>query len=163
MTTSFKQLVDEHGPAVSRIAASYAPPGAGREDLNQEIWLAVWRALPRFRGESLLRTYVFRIAHNRGSTWAIRHKPLELLEDPSRLTDEGEGPEKAASERQEVQQLMRVIRSLPIGHRQVLTLVLEGLSHQEVGETLGLTENAVGVRLHRARKAVRQVMGERDV
>ena len=42
-------------------------------------------------------------------------------------------------------------RELPLGSRQVLTLALEGLSHAEIGEVLGLSDNAVAVRLHRAR------------
>ena len=160
MKHSFDDILLEHGPAVSRIVGSYAPPGAGRDDLLQDAWLAVWKALPRFRGESSLRTYVLRIAHNRGATWSVRRRPVEPIDDDYPVVDERAGPEQTASGRQEIQQLMQAMRTLPLGQRQVLSLVLEGLSHREVGEVLGLAENAVAVRLHRARQAVRLAMGE---
>jgi len=160
MSVLFDQILHEHGPAVSRLVASYASPGPGREDLLQDVWLAVWKALPRFRGESALRTYVLRIAHNRGSTWLVRRRTLELTEDQSAVVDDRADPEQTAFGRQEVRQLMQAMRTLPLGQRQVLGLVLEGLSHREVGQVLGLTENAVGVRLHRARQGIRLAMGE---
>ena len=159
MKHSFDEILLEYGPSVSRIVSSYAPPGPGREELLQDAWLAIWRALPGFRGESSLRTYVLRIAHNRGTTWLVRCRPVEFMDDDS-VVDDRAGPEETASGRQEVQQLMQAIRTLPVGQRQVLSLTLEGLSHREVGTVLGLGENAVAVRLHRARQAVRLAMGE---
>jgi DNA-directed RNA polymerase specialized sigma24 family protein len=55
-----------------------------------------------------------------------------------------------------MERLSRALRELPLGSRQVLALALEGLTHAEIGETLRLHESAVGVRLHRARAALRQ-------
>lgn len=52
------------GPALARVVASYAPPGSNREDLAQEVAMALVRALPAFRGQASLKTYVLRIAHN---------------------------------------------------------------------------------------------------
>jgi RNA polymerase sigma factor (sigma-70 family) len=48
---------------------------------------------------------------------------------------------------------------LPVGHKQMIVLMLEGLSHAEIGEVLGITENNVAVRLTRARKALKEEMG----
>ena len=160
MKVAFDEILLEHGATVSRLVSSYAPPGPGREDLLQDVWLAVWKALPRFRGDSSIRTYVLRIAHNRGTTWLARRRSEELMEDHHLVIDGSASLEQAASGRQEVLQLMKAMRTLPVGQRQVLSLVLEELSHREVGQVLGLTENAVAVRLHRARQAVRLAMGE---
>ena len=162
MKASFEEVLLEHGPAVSRIVSSYAHPGPEREDLLQDVWFAVWKALPRFRGDSKLRTYVLRIAHNRGTTWLARRRAVELMDDHHRVVDDRASLEQIASDRQAVEHLMQAIRKLPVGQRQVLTLVLEGLGHREVGQVLGLSENAVAVRLHRARQAVRQAMGEEN-
>ena len=162
MKVSFADIMLEHGATVSRLVSGYAPPGEEREDLLQDIWLAVWKALPSFRGESLLRTYVLRIAHNRGSTWLVRRRPVVHIEDHNTVVDDRAGPERTVSGRQEIERLMQAMRTLPLGQRQVLSLVLEGLSHREVGEVLGLAENAVSVRLHRARQGIRLAMGEEN-
>jgi RNA polymerase sigma-70 factor (ECF subfamily) len=55
-----------------------------------------------------------------------------------------------------------VVRALPLGHRQVVTLLLEGLSQREIAEVLGTTENAVNVRASRARTAMRALLEEDD-
>jgi DNA-directed RNA polymerase specialized sigma24 family protein len=68
----FEHLLAVYGPALSRLAASYTNTLSDRDDLLQEIAVAVWQALPRFRGESSERTFVYRIAHNRAITYLAR-------------------------------------------------------------------------------------------
>ena len=60
------------GP-VRRLCAAYAS-GADREDLFQDVFLAVWRALPAFRGDASERTWLYRIAHNVALTWQTRDR-----------------------------------------------------------------------------------------
>ena len=66
-------LLTVHGSALTRLAASYVNATADRDDLVQDIVVAIWRALPRFRGECSERTFIFRIAHNR----AIAYMPAD--------------------------------------------------------------------------------------
>jgi RNA polymerase sigma-70 factor (ECF subfamily) len=160
----FDGLLRRHAPAISRLAAGYERIPARREDLVQEIVLALWQALPRFRGECSDRTFVFRIAHNRCLTHAMRRKPpASTLEDSTEPQDRQPGPERKAIAVDLHERLLTAIRSLPLPYRQVITLFLEDLSHAEIAEVLGLTENNVGVRLNRARKALRDAMGARPV
>ena len=63
-------VLAEYGPSLGRVVAAYAGSSADREDLAQEIALALVRALSRYRGESSLRTYVLRIAHNSGGRYS---------------------------------------------------------------------------------------------
>jgi RNA polymerase sigma-70 factor (ECF subfamily) len=56
--------------------------------------------------------------------------------------------------------LLTVIQSLPVTHRQLIVLMLEGLSHAQIAEVLGISENNVAVRLNRARKMLKDVLGE---
>ena len=67
----YDRILQEHGPALRRVAATYEADPARREDLFQEICLALWQALPRFREEASERTFAFRIAHNRGLTHGL--------------------------------------------------------------------------------------------
>ena len=79
----YLRLVSEHERAIRRLASSYERDVGRRQDLVQDIWLALWQALPGFRGDCSERTFVFRIAHNRGVShiqhW--RRRRTEALDD----------------------------------------------------------------------------------
>ena len=160
-----ERILDEHGAAISRLAFSYETVASVREELVQEIALAIWQALAHFRGECSERTFVFRIAHNRGLShvWRRRppHQPLEDLEDSDQPVDPRPHPEEQAARTDQRARLMSAIQSLPVTHRQMIALMLEGLSHMEIAEVVGITENNVAVRLNRARKALKDAMGVR--
>jgi RNA polymerase sigma factor (sigma-70 family) len=156
-------VLAEHGALLTRIAASYEARPSQRQDLLQEIALAIWRALPTFRQEAPLRSFVARIAHNRGVSHVIAQKrDHHLAELGEGLPDPGGGPEQETGREQRRQRLLTAVRRLPIGLRQVVTLALEGFSHAEIGEVLGITANNVDVRLSRARTALRRELGQAD-
>ncbi|QKX16350.1 RNA polymerase sigma factor [Microbulbifer sp. YPW1] len=155
----FNQLIEDCGGGIARLASSYVRNRAEREDLVQEIWLAIWRALPAFRGESRLRTFVYRIAHNRSVTQLARRRDShgsELLEE---LQDERPGPEAQLQQNRDAERLVRAVSLLPLGMRQVLTLRFEGLSYSEISEVLGISESNVAVRLNRARERLNTKLG----
>lgn len=156
----YNRMLGEHGPALRRVAAIYEIDPARREDLFQDVCLALWQALPRFRGDCSERTFVFRIAHNRGLThgWRARGSSAAALEDAEEIADHRRDPESELCERDRRERLREAVRRLPPVAREVVALSLEGLSHREIGEVLGLTENNVAVRLTRARKLLRQTM-----
>ena len=143
------------GPALKRVVASYLPPGSEREDLAQEVSLAVVRALPSHRGEASVRTYVLRIAHNVALRYVTRRRRAFTEPMPDQVADPGPCPEAIAARSQRQERLLSAVRRLPIAQRQVLTLALEELSHAEIAQTLGISDNAVATRLHRARERLR--------
>jgi RNA polymerase sigma-70 factor (ECF subfamily) len=157
------RLLHEHGPALNRLAAGYEWDPVERQDLLQEIALAIWRALPAFRGDSSERTFVFRIAHNRGLThrWQRRRHATDLAA-ADQIPDHQSGPEAALAAQDRQERLAAAIRRLPDAQRAAVLLLLEGLSQREVGEVLGVDENAVAARLSRARKHLRVLLGEED-
>lgn len=157
----FGKVLQEYAGLISRIAGSYeADPGL-RDDLIQDIALALWKALPAWRGDAALRTLVARIAHNRGATHvvkAMRGPPVATLEeDPA---DIGLDPETHAQLLQKHRRLQNAVRALPLKFRPPVTLALEGFSHREIAEATGISENNVAVRLHRARKLLAKQLGE---
>ena len=154
----FEMIVREHGAALSRLAWGYASTRADHEDLLQDILVAIWEALPLFRGEASERTFVFRVAHNRAFTSATRRRAAEpLLEDA--LADPAPLPDAQADARQRHELLMRAIRTLPGLQREAVMLRLEGWSAQEIAELQGTNENNVNVRLARARARLRELLG----
>ena len=161
----FEALLREYEPALRRLAAAYEVDVHEREDLLQDIAFALWRALPSFRGDSSTRTFVYRIAHNRALThvWRRRplHEPLHELEESQLPVDPRARPEDVAAQRHQRERLMEAIHSLPVIHRQVITLMLEDFSYTEMAEVLGISENNVAVRLNRAKKALKDALGVR--
>src|SRR5215212_5546766 len=77
----FDRLVAANGPALTRLAGSYTNTSTDRDDLLQEIAMALWQALPRFRGECSERTFLFRIAHNRAIAHLARRRPAPVEAD----------------------------------------------------------------------------------
>ncbi len=158
----FERLMHEHGAAVVRLASAYERNAASRDDLVQEIALALWRALPGFRGDCSERTLVFRIAHNRAVTHVERSSRGAAvgLDDATEIADDRRTPEMQASTRELQTRLLEAVRAIPLGHRQVIALLLEGLTHAEIADVLGITEANVAVRASRARKELRERLGD---
>jgi RNA polymerase sigma-70 factor (ECF subfamily) len=154
---TFDRVLAEHGPALRRLVAAWERDAAAREDLLQEILLALWRALPSFRGECSPRTFVLRVAHNRALTHRFRpRRDGEPLEAALHVAHPDPGPEAEAAAAQRLERLRRALRALPVPARQVLTLSLEGLSGAEIAAVLGTTEGNAWVRLSRARRALKE-------
>jgi RNA polymerase sigma factor (sigma-70 family) len=154
---AFAALVKEHGAMITRIARSYEADPSRAEDLVQDIHLAVWSALPRFKSGAGLRTYIARIAHNR----AISHVGREMRRPKNFDLDEnlpaaGPSPEDITAEADARRKLEEAVRRLPIGQRVVATLALEGFTPEEVATVLGITAAAASVRLHRAQTQLRE-------
>lgn len=152
----FHRVLEDYGAGLWRLTAGYARTREDREDLYQDILVAVLRALPTFREESSLRTFVYRVGHNRGISHRRRRTRRPLSVPLDGLTSDVPSPESEAIAEMRRAQLSDAIRALPHGRRQVMLLHLEGLDHAEIAEVLGITPNNVGVRLHRARAELRR-------
>lgn len=139
------------------MAASYTREAAERDDLFQDIVIAIWRALPGFRGECSERTFVFRIAHNRGISHLAQRSPVstELTADLD-VVDAAPTPEQTLVIKRQGQRLLAAVQRLSVGYRQCVILMLEGLSYAEIAEVLGISETNVGARLTRARQLLRK-------
>jgi RNA polymerase sigma factor (sigma-70 family) len=132
-----------------------------RDDLLQEIAMALWRALPSFRGECSERTFLYRIAHNRCITHVSRRRDSVSLDDAQiDPEDPSASSEAIVSSEQKRRRFLRVIRELPEIHREVLVLFLEGMDYAEIAAVVGISENNVGVRLNRARQRLKTLLGE---
>ena len=157
----FGELLERYGAAITRLAGTYERNRADREDLVQDVWLAVWRALPRFRGECSERTFVFRIAHNRAITHASRRRPSAVaLDEALEVPDPHASAERSAHLHCEHERLLAAVRRLPLGRREVVLLTLEGLPQREIAQVLGITEVNVAVRLGRARTELCNLLGD---
>lgn len=159
---SFDQVVAEHLAMISRIAAAHESNLSAREDLVQDILCAVWRALPKFRGEAGLRSFIARIATNRAVTHVQRALRLpDSSELPPDLAASHPGPEACAIAVDERAALVGALCALPISMREPALLALEGFAQQEIAAVLGISPNAVAIRMTRAKFELRKLIGEK--
>jgi RNA polymerase sigma-70 factor (ECF subfamily) len=155
----FDRALQENGPALMRLAAAYTNSEGDRDDLFQEISFAIWQALPAFRGESSVRTYLFRIAHNRGIAHLASRRSMHTLDQEElRLHDPMPNPERRLEIEEQRRNMLAAVRKLPFVYRHVITLALEGLTYPEMADVLGVSEANIGVRLNRARKELRKIL-----
>jgi RNA polymerase sigma-70 factor (ECF subfamily) len=159
---SFEDVASEHLPMIRRLAAAHEADPDAQDDLVQDILCALWRALPGFRGDGSMRGFVARIAANR----AVTHVQRSIAAPPtSELTEQlpssVPSPETCAILRDQHDKLLAALRVLPIALREPVVLTLEGLSQTEIATVLGLTPNAVAIRMHRARSALRELLENR--
>jgi RNA polymerase sigma factor (sigma-70 family) len=158
-TELFESTIVSYRQSLARIVATYEMRPALQQELHQEILLAIWKALPGFRGESGLHTFIYRVAHNQAMNHISRDSkipPHESLDEP--LESKTGCPEILAMNNQKMTNMFKAMHQLPVIQRQILTLALEGLSYQEIAKVTGLNVNNVGVRLNRSKKALKALL-----
>jgi len=155
----FERVVREHSGLLWRTAGLYEFDPERRRDLHQEILLAVWSALPKYAGRSNLRTYLARIAHNKGITHVDREAKWPRQNDlEAELVSSQPSPEQSAGQRADRAKLAVALRQLPLLSQQVVTLTLEGFLPREIAEALGINVNKVSIRLSRAKITLSNAM-----
>jgi len=132
---------------------------ATAEDALQESFVSVFRALPGFRADARLSTWMYRIAVRE----ALRHRAREAARRVEGMEEEPAAPFEGdpAIRREESEALRRALGQLSADHRAVLSLfAVDGLSHREIGEILGVPEGTIWSRLHAARKRLAASMSQ---
>ncbi len=152
---AFRTLYRRHSPTVYQFVLRLVGGDiVEAEDILQEAWLRASRNLARFRWESAFRSWLTGIALNRVREMA-RRKKRSLVE-----VDAGWEVAGAAPDPGQRVDLERALQLLPSGFRTVLVLHdVEGFTHQEIGERLGITDGTSKSQLHGARKAMRRLLG----
>jgi len=150
MADPLAQVFREHYQSVYRLALSLSGSHADAEDIAQEAFVAIMQALPKFRGDAKLSTWVYRITLRVGTRWLARRGTVAELPAALPATDASIPID-----------LINALRKLPIDSRSVVLLVaVEGLSHDEVAEVLAIPVGTVASRMHYARKRLEELLGD---
>ncbi|WP_290612037.1 RNA polymerase sigma factor [Arsukibacterium sp. UBA3155] len=146
--------------AISRtLMASEADPAA-RQDLKQDIFLALHQSAERLQAAELPRAYLFRIVHNVTVDHIARAQRYKWqpLDDETQQQMLQECPSTEVAEQQQSQQIMQAVRRLSLANRQVMLLAMEDLDAPEIAEILQISHGAVRVRLNRAKTELMELM-----
>ncbi|MGH2764314.1 MAG: RNA polymerase sigma factor [Actinomycetota bacterium] len=154
---AFEELVERTHRGVFTLAYRLVGDRHEAEDVAQDAYLRMYRGLPGFRGDSSVETWLYRITANAAVTHLRRRGRFgDLLEDPDVVVDVPDAPVADPVDRDEIQ---RALGALPVAQRTVLVMKdAYGFSIQEIADELGLTEGAVKVRIHRARRRLKELV-----
>jgi RNA polymerase sigma-70 factor (ECF subfamily) len=172
---AFVTLVARHHTAMLRLAGSYVRSPAIAEEVVQDTWIGVLRGLDGFAGRSSFRTWLFRILVNRATSTGVREQRSVAVGDIGPVVDRSRFDASGAwmsppqhwiedsEERMLAQgltgQIQQALDALPARQREVVVLRdVDGLSGQEVCDTLEISEANQRVLLHRGRSHLRQAL-----
>jgi RNA polymerase sigma-70 factor (ECF subfamily) len=132
------------------------------EDLTERVFLKAWEALPKVRRPvSNVRAWLYRVARNQVIDRHRTRKPTVRLEEVATLHDGAAAPEAAAQAREEGAELAALVATLEPRYQQVIVCrFVNGMSHAETAQVLGLKENHVRVLQHRALQEMRGLLAE---
>jgi RNA polymerase sigma-70 factor (ECF subfamily) len=161
------ELVGEHQRMVLRLGINLLGDRNEALDLSQEVFLRVFRTTHRFRGQSNLRTWIYRIAvnqaRNRHRLWRRRHRADHVSLDEHLATHGGSmstrhhTPERAVPQEELADILQHALDGLPFEQRTIMVLrEIDGLSYEEIAFSLGVTVGNIKSRLTQARLTLRR-------
>ncbi len=162
------ELVSGHERMVYQLALHLLGDRDEALDLSQEVFLSVFRTIQSFRGQSALKTWIYRIcinqARNRQRWWRRRHKSDQVSLDQHvaahgdlRQPGEHTSPDRAYARKELAEKLWTALDQLPFDQRTVIVLrEIDGLSYDDIAFSLGVAVGTVKSRLTRARQTLRQ-------
>lgn len=169
--TACAELVAAHQRMVYGLAINLLGDRDEALDLSQDVFLRVFRTLPSFRGQSALRTWIYRIAvnqiHNRTRWWRRRHRSHQVSLDDHLLhggdleATQDICPDRLLASKETARLIWRAMESLPFDQRAALVLrEVNGLRYEEIAFTMNVAIGTVKSRLTRARQTLRaQLLG----
>ena len=174
-TVAFEALMRKYGARLLRLARRFLSSEEDARDALQDAMVAVFKSIGNFESNSMLSTWLHRIVVN-ASLMKLRakrrrHEEIDIEDYLPRFQEDGHQVEpsqpwtespQSMLEREELRELVRAsIEKLPEPYRIVLHLRdIEEMSTEETAQVLGITPNAVKIRLHRARQALRTLLDE---
>lgn len=161
---AFRQVFDLYRDRVYGLCRHMAGNAQDAEDLAQESFAQAFKSIGSFRAESTFGTWLYRIAANRCLARARQRKPqfqsVEGLAEKNIVPLRGgPDPEEQLLRKELVKRAEDAVAALPEAQRLIFVLGTQmGLRYRQVGDIVGCSEDAVKVRIHRARKRVRDAL-----
>lgn len=161
--TQLVTWLQEHRGIFVKVARSFAGEPAAQDDLVQEMAVQVWQSLPRFKNQSKVSTWIYRVCLNTALRWrrGERARPAgEVLDVAAELRSAEPEPARIHETEELLAAVYAQIRALPPAERSLVILHLDGLSYREISDIVGMSENHVGVALTRARRKLAESLKE---
>ncbi|HKA88186.1 MAG TPA: sigma-70 family RNA polymerase sigma factor [Haliangiales bacterium] len=158
---AFRELHRRHAPRVRAQLTRLVGAGPERDDLAQQIFLDVHRAIPSFRGDAAFATFLHRIVANVARDHLRRRREPPASSAAYDVVDPNPSPERRARDRQELARLFALVGRLSPRKRVAFLLVtVEGLSYRDVAARVGAHAPAVKQRVLAARRELGELLAD---
>ena len=157
---AFKQLFDENSKRIFNLCYGYTGDADAANDLMQETFIKVWQNLDKFRNQSQLSTWIYRIGVNTCLSYlrTAKRRPTEELNDyiiENHTEEVGEKQEQVAA-------LYRAISQLDEHERIIITMVLDEIPYPEIAEVNGISEGNLRVKIHRIKHKLTEIYNRNE-
>jgi len=153
----FERQISQHKLLLYKVCRMYAYTDADRDDLFQEIIIQVWKAYPKFKGDSKFSTWLYRVAINTAITGLRKKRDFITSYEPEFLPDHAMDDGPALLEEERCQQLYKAIEHLNQVEKAVVMLYMEDRSYNEMEEILGISQGNLRVKMNRIKEKLRQL------
>ena len=157
----FEDWLTLHRGLLFKVVRAYAFTGHDQEDLFQEITTQVWNSIPSYRGDSAVTTWIYRVALYSAMAWSKKER-RHRERHQSITSDDRPLLQHANVNNQKLDWLYEQIAQLDEIDRSLTLLMLDGFSYREIGETMGISQNYVGVKLTRIKKRLTEQSTKED-
>ena len=161
----FNNILSDHEERIRRICRYYNSNPEEQKDMYQEVLVNIWKSLDNFRGDSLIGTWIYRVAVNTSLSYtgkSFREMKLMISRDTQNLNQiiDDDSQEDKLKEEVQFNQLQNELNLLSVIDKALISLMLEGLSMKEISEVIGITEPNVKVKIHRIKDHLRNKLKE---
>lgn len=155
---TFVTELEQHQNIVHKVCSLYTHDQASHNDLFQEITIQLWKAYPKFRGESKLSTWMYRVALNTAITLYRRAKKRPQTSDYESVVFKIKAEEYDDTEEQQLKLMYQAVKQLGDIDKALVFMFLEDKDYREIAETLGISEVNARVRMNRIKKKLRTIV-----
>lgn len=156
----FKSIFDRNNRKVYHLCYGYTGDSDAANDLMQETFIKVWQNLDKFRNQSQISTWIYRIAVNTCLSYLRVEKRKATDEINERII---ETQADVVSDKQEqVNQLYKCIAQLEENERIIITMVLDEVPYQEIAEISGISEGNLRVKIHRIKNKLTEIYNRHE-
>ncbi|NRB83588.1 MAG: sigma-70 family RNA polymerase sigma factor [Winogradskyella sp.] len=155
---SFVELLQKHQNIVHKVCRLYTNNTDAHNDLFQEITIQLWKAYPKFRGDSKFSTWMYRVGLNTAITLYRKSKRRIYTQEFDALEFKIKAEEYDDTEEQQLKLLYKAVHQLNDIEKALVFLYLEDKDYREISETLGITEVNARVKMNRVKKKLKTIL-----
>jgi len=159
--TLFKEIFEKNNKKVFHLCYGYTGDRDAANDLMQETFIKVWQNLEKFRNQSQISTWIYRIAVNT----CLSYLRIEKRKATDELNDqivETKVDETTTEKQEQVNQLYKCIAQLEENERLIITMVLDEIPYQEIAEISGISEGNLRVKIHRIKNKLTEIYNRHE-